>query len=375
MGDATVLVVGLGDLGVRVLQALARLPEIGWLVGASRDVERGTAYAAQAALIAHLAAGPRQVLFRRLDVLERTGTVGLLRQLDPDIVVMAASQHTWWRARSGDPARVAALAALPYGAWLSLHLRPVRALMEARREAGVRARVVCLPLPDIVGPALAPLGLAPDIGAGNVTQAATKLAILAADSARVDREAVRVRLVMHHAVERLAFGLFASLGGAESEPAGDPPWLADVSVQGDPVPAARVDTLFHAPYALPSGTASQELTAAATAHLVAALLSEQPQHTHAPAPQGRPGGYPVLVSRDAITLDLPPGVDEARARAINELAARWDGIEQILADGTIVFTEAIAAATERILGRSLERIAPDEQAALADDMARRAVRV
>ena len=57
-----------------------------------------------------------------------------------------------------------------------------------------------------------------------------------------------------------------------------------------------------------------------------------------PAPDGRPGGYPVRISAGGVTLDLPGGVPEPEAIAINATAARWDGIEQIDGEGTMTFT-------------------------------------
>ena len=52
--------------------------------------------------------------------------------------------------------------------------------MEAHRAAGSPGRVVSLAFPDAVGPVLAPAGLAPDLGAGNVDEVAAKLSLLAA---------------------------------------------------------------------------------------------------------------------------------------------------------------------------------------------------
>jgi len=266
----------------------------------------------------------------------------LLGRLEPELVVMAASRLTWWR-----PAPDETVARLPYAIWLPLQLPLVRSLMLARREAGSGARVVSLPYPDAVGPALAPLGLAPDLGAGNVAETAPKLARLAGPGAEV-------RLVMHHAAQGVAFGAAAYSVSDE-----EPPWAAEVRVGGERLPDERVRELFRAPLALPVGRATHELTAAATAHAVRALLSEEPVATHAPAPAGRPGGYPVRVSRTSIELDLPDWLDEAAAVDLNERAARWDGIERIEPDGTIVFTEPF-------LG--IERVRPDEVDALADEL-------
>jgi hypothetical protein len=262
---STVLVAGLGDLGSRVLDTLARSPNVGRLVGASRNVERGEARVAQCRLVAALQGGPQHVEFERLDLADIGAAAALLRRLDPDVVVTAATRHTWWRG---------GVEGVPYGAWLPLQLTLVRDLMRAKREAGIGAPVVCLPFPDAVGPALAPLGLAPEIGAGNVGETAPKLALLSGGE---------VRLVMHHAAQRHAFPAFSFLGAGGGE---EPPWAAEVLVDGRPLP-------------------------------------------------------------------------------LNARAGRWDGLEAVEADGTLVFTEAIAESTERVLGIRIARVAPAEM----DDVA------
>jgi hypothetical protein len=353
---ATVLVIGLGDLGTRVFDALARLPEIERLVGGGRDEERGRARAGQTAFVAALAGGPQHVDFEPVDLDDVAAAAAQLRRLDPDLVVTAASRHTWWRPFADER-----VGALPFGVWLPLQLVLVRRLMEARREAGIGGRVVCLPYPDAVGPALAPLGLAPDLGAGNVAETAPKLALLAG----ADRDEVQVRLVMHHAAQRVAFG------GAAG---GEPPWAAEVRIGDERLPDEDVQRLFRAPWPLPQGRDTHELSAAATAHAVRALLTDEPTATHAPAPNGLPGGYPVRLSRRGAELDLPAHLTREEAIALNERAARFDGIERIEPDGTIVFTAGVVAGTERLLGLRLERVRPDEVDEVADELAARAQR-
>ncbi|HYZ77436.1 MAG TPA: hypothetical protein VE596_08685 [Gaiellaceae bacterium] len=357
---ATVLVIGLGDLGTRVFDALARLPEIESLVGAGRNEAHGRARAGQAAFVAELAGGPRHVGFEPVDLNEVAAAASLLRRLDPDVIVAAASRHTWWLPFADER-----VDALPMGVWLPLQLVLVRRLMEARREAGVAARVLSLPYPDGVGPALAPLGLAPELGGGNVAETAPKLALLAAREAGVAREEVRVRLVMHHAAQRVAFG---------NDEAEEPPWAAEVLTRGEPLPREQVERLFRTSWPLPLGRDTHELSAAATAHAVRALLREEPTATHAPAPNGLPGGYPVRLSSHRVELDLPEGLELADAIALNERAAAFDGIERIEPDGTVVLTAATAEATERLLGLRLERVRPHEMDDVADDLVARAPR-
>lgn len=367
---ATVLVVGLGDHGSRVLGAFSRSERIARLVGAGRDAARGTALTRQAALVAELQGGPPRIEFELLDVRQIEAAVSLLRRVDPDVVVMAASRYTWWRVL-GHPA----LRRLPYAAWLPLQLSLVHAIMAARNEAGVRAPVVCIPYPDAVGPALAPLGLAPEIGAGNVTKTAAKLALLAAEAVGAGRSEVEVRLVMHHAAQRFAFPIFAEIAGVGRDAVAEPPWSAEVRVRGELLVEERVAELFRADYPLPPDRESQDLTSAATVRVVEALLSDTPTLEHAPAPGGRPGGYPLRVLRGSIELDLPAELDEASAIAINERAARWDGIERIEPDGTIVFTEAVIVGSEGILGLRLERVVPSDRNAVADELEARICRL
>jgi hypothetical protein len=362
--DDSVLVLGLGDLGQRIVNALTHRPGAR-LVVAARDADVARAVAGQASLIAALCDGPRRVEPARIDLDEIDATAAELARLRPSVIVLAASRLTWWRL----PERATSVS---YGAWLPLHVTIVRKLMEARAAAGLSAPVVALPYPDAVGPVLAGAGLAPELGAGNVLEMAAKLGTVAADRAGVPREQVEVRLVAHHATERIAFSAFEALGGVG--PLSPPPFLARVSVDGEPLPDAVVRDYLTAPHPLPSGRATHMLTAAATAATVEALLSDTPRKLHVPAPAGRPGGYPVTVSRAGIELDLPEGVSEPDAIAINAVAARWDGIELIESDGTLTYTAAVSDEIERALGLRLGRITLDEQPAVADELAARLAR-
>jgi hypothetical protein len=361
LGGATVVVVGVGDLGARVVAAVARLP-IGRVVAVSRDAERAAEVAGQAAVIAGLAGGAQRVFGRAGDVGDPDGMAAILSDLDPAVIVMAASRHTWWRTPP-------ALDGLPYGAWLPLHVGLTRELVRARNGAGSTAPVVALPFPDAVGPVLAPLGLAPELGAGNVAEIAAKLEMLAAADAGVSRGDVSVQLIAHHAVERTAFAAFSALaGGDDRRDPGPPPWRAAVAVGGDPVPGERVREWFAAPHPLLPGRQTHVVTATAATVVVEALLGDAPRRVHVPAPGGRPGGYPTQISSSGIALDLPEGITESQAIAINATAARWDGIERIDGDGTVTFTADVAEGTERVLGLRLDLVRSSDLDAVAREL-------
>ncbi len=319
----------------------------------SRDGDLADRVAGQAGIVAGLTGGAGWVDGAAGDVSDPEAFAGVLRDLDPEVIVMAASRHTWWR-----PAPP-----LPYGAWLPLQVGLVRDLVRARDAAAPGARIVNLAYPDAVGPVLAAEGLAPEVGAGNVAEMAAKL----------DRRApagARVSLVAHHSTERYAFGAFAALGGDDGGLAGGPPpVIAHVELDGEVLPDGR--TWFEARHPLLEGRDVHAITAAATAGTVAALLVDTPARIHVPAPDGRPGGYPVLASRTGVVLDLPDGVTETHAVAVNATAARWDGLETIGADGSIVYTRECADAIEAQLGTRIERIAPGELDDVAAELAAR----
>lgn len=361
LDDDCILVLGLGDLGQRIADELSRRPG-GRLVTAARDADMARAVAGQARLIATLSDGPRSVEAARMDLDDTDATAAELARLRPDVIVLAASRLAWWQV----PER---LTSVPYGTWLSLQLTLVRSLMEAREASGITAPVVALSYPDAVGPVLAGGGLAPELGAGNVLEMAAKLQTLAAEHNQTPREKVDVRLIAHHSTERTAFSAFEALGGRG--PLTPPPFLARISIEGEPLPETTVRDYFTTAYALPPGRATHQLTAAAAIATIDALLSHTPRPLHVPAPGGRPGGYPVTISRSGVELDLPDGVSEADAIAVNAVAARWDGIERIASDGTVTYTVEASEEIKRTLGLALERITLGEHSAVADELAAR----
>jgi hypothetical protein len=116
---------------------------------------------------------------------------------------------------------------------------------------------------------------------------------------------------------------------------------------------------------LPRGRQVGERTAASAAKNVCLLLRPEATDNHAPAPNGLVGGCDVRFERGAVSLRLPPGLDQDAARRICERAQRGDGIESIGADGTVRFTPDAADAMRDILGYDCEALAPEE----ADDRA------
>lgn len=361
--SATILLVGLGHLGGVILELLARDGGVGRIVAASRDGRHGPARVNLARLGAAAQGCAPALEFAPLDVNDRAAVGALVARIRPDIILTTATLQTWWLLDLLPEPDAAPLRRAGFGAWLPVHLAPTLALMAALREADYRGITLTAPYPDVVNCVLGRLGLAPTCGLGNLGEIEPKVRLLAAGRLGVAPERVSVTLVAHHALERFVFG------AAAGEP---PPHFLRVARDGEDVTSAvRAEALLLAPYALPPTPAWHFLTAATTVRLVRAVSSATPVRLHAPAPAGLPGGYPVLASRGGVRPAPIDGLPLEDAIALNERAHRWDGIERIEADGTVVFGDESVDVMRRVLGYDGARLAPAEAAARGRELVAR----
>jgi hypothetical protein len=362
----TVLLVGLGPLGGQILDVLARDVPPWRLVAAGRDAGRGLARVTVARLAAAALGRAPVVEFVRLDVEDTEAAAAVVARVQPDIVVAALTRQTWWLRDLLPEAEAAALAGARFGAWLPVHLAPTLRLLEVLRVAGYSGPVVTAAYPDVVNVVCARVGFAPWCGLGNIDEIEPKVRLAAAARLGVAPAAITVTLVAHHALERF---VFAAGGAARAEA---PPYFLRVDCNGEDVTAAAGgEALLFAPCPLPATPAWHTLTAASAVRLLRALRRETPTRRHAPAPEGLPGGYPVVASRAGVRAVVPAGLSREAAIAINERAQRWDGIAGIEPDGTVVVCDEDADVLRRVLGYDGARVRPGEADARARELAAR----
>jgi hypothetical protein len=339
-----VLLSGLGDLGRRLAHGLAGLPEVGEIVLAGRPGVRTGGGPELAALTA--ACGAARVRFLELDAADRGAVETLLRRERPDLVVQCASLLSpWLLPGRTDPAALA-LGRAGFALQLPAQLPLVRTLLEAVHAIGLDAPVVNCSYPDLTHPVLARLGLAPTVGIGNATMIRARvLAALRSDG----RTADPVRLLAHHAqVTSVVL----------SRPPEDPEDRPRVFLGED---GEREDGLAYAEPPIASERSLNALPAASGLPLLRALLPGGPAvRISAPGPQGLPGGWPLRVEDGRLDLDLPPGVTQKEALALQERWARLDGIERIDADGTVHFTAEARSAVAAVDPGLAEPLPPDD---------------
>jgi NAD(P)-dependent dehydrogenase (short-subunit alcohol dehydrogenase family) len=348
----TTMLVGLGDLGAAVLELLAREEGLGPIVVCSRRTAEGVARCNLARMGAMAQGYEPSIRFVTLDINQADAVAETVRREAPDLIFSAASLQTWWLTDLLPEEQAKALKKARFGVWLPVHLTLTLKLMEALCDAGYRGIILTAPFPDVVNCVLGKLGLAPTCGVGNLEEIVPKLRLLAAERLGERPDTIDVLLVAHHALEPAAFG----------EPVEEiPPYYLRVYFEGQDV-SEKVDAhaLLVAPYPLTPGPPSCFLTAATTVKLIRALLTDDETYMHAPAPHGLPGGYPVIVRGGDVEPAPIDGLSLAEAIDINERSHRFDGVERIEADGTVVFCPGDVQVLRDTLGCNFERLKPAE---------------
>lgn len=345
---SVVVVIGTGDMGERLATGLVTGGHVRRLVLAGRSSSALNALGATLASISDCLIEPV-----RVDALRRDEVAGLLVRTRPNLVVQCAALRSPWALAARSDTAAQALAAAGLGLRLPYQLPVILNVMIAAREAGYTGPVANLSFPDVTGPVLRHLGLAPTVGLGNASMIVLRVRA-ALRAAAPDATLPLVRVLGHHSQ------VYAVMQAHEP---GDPGERCRVYL-GEC--GQRDDALAYRAPALAPGPRYNAVTAAAAIPVLEALLpGSTPMRSSVPAPGGLPGGYPVMIADGAITLDLPPGLSQQDAISFNENMARADGVERIERGGTVCFTDAARDAVASIGFELAEPLAIDSLQARA----------
>jgi len=95
--------------------------------------------------------------------------------------------------------------------------------------------------------------------------------------------------------------------------------------------------------------------AASAVKNINAVVNDTRQLSHAPGPNGLPGGYPVRLSAQGAEVILPDDLTLDQAVQLNCRALKWDGIEEITEDGAVVVTEEAQEMIRDVYGYDASR--------------------
>ena len=327
-----VMILGLGDLGIRLAQTVAER-------GLATDlklVSRGEV-AAQWAQLLRLGTDCR-VSSERTDGLDVAGMTSVLASFKPDLIMQCASLLSPFALLESGAAAAVGIMQAGFALQIAAHLPIIATLMRVHANLGLSCPVINCSFPDLSHPILWRLGSAPPAGIGKVAMIARHL-----QEARGKHGKGRLRIIAH---------VTPFLTGTHAGP--DLP-LPIADENGERL--KDEDLVTHS--GLRPGRHFNYLTAVTAIPLVSALLDEDISvRTHAPGVLGLPGGYPICVRRKSIELDLPAGISNGEAVEFNNLCARADGVERIESDGTLIYTEDARRTAKPFCAELAEPLSP-----------------
>lgn len=319
-----VLIVGVGDLALRIAHGLGHLAEVSKIVLAGLSQGAGAHNASLVTVCTQT-----HTTFMHLDATDLKEVERVIKYVRPDLIIQAATLFNPYLLSKRRDA--VALALKDSGAALQLprQLPIIVTLMTAVRGIAPATPVFNLSLPDLTHPILDRLGLAPTAGLGNVTMywMRARVAYQARSGSSDPGRLETIRVLGHH---NNGYAVFAGEPPVETER------RCHVYV-GDR--GQRVDALAYDGPKLSHGSELNLPTAAAALCALRAFLYDGDVSISVPGPLGLPGGYPVRIGSGRIQLDLPEQCVLDDAIAFNEAASRRDGLAAILDDGTAIFTD------------------------------------
>ena len=341
----------MGELATHLLEAVARSDIFDTIVVASRDLKKAKKRANNAVLGAGIEGFFPRIIAEKLDVHSNDFSTKL-REIKPDFIFSAPSLLPWWKlAPDGID--------MPFAGYTALHLSLMQKFRNRIAESGVNSIWIGASFPDVINAMLNRTGFGPDFGIGNVQEPIAKIQIGVSRALNCLPKNVEVKLVAQHAFEYFVLN--------DREPDKLPPYLLKATVSDKDVTTIAEDVLrkvFPFPYDLHFNrvTASSGLVA------LHALTGETERSIHLPGIGTLIGGYPVRAGNSCITIDLPNEWSLEQAIAVNEASLKWDGIDEMSQDGTIVFTVETQKALRDLLGKNIETLSTETSQDQANEL-------
>lgn len=361
-----ILLVGLGDVGRHVLEFLARVPNVPDVVAVDINAADGRKRVNTALAGAALAGLYPGLSFRQLDVANLDATATLLRETEPGLVFTSLTLQPP-AVFEMLPREVRERVYPGLGAWLPMHLALSHEFMRAFHASRIDAQVVNAAFPDAVNVVLSRCGFGPLVGIGNLDCVEPTVRRTVAEVRGLHPRRVGVRMVGHH-YHSYNIGRYGRFDARA-------PFVLRISIDGADVTGEfdAVDLLARVP-AVAGRCAGREghfATAASAVRTLMGIHNDSHEVAHAQGVDGVPGACPVTLTARGARLCLPAGVSRAEAIAMMEQAQRFDGIERIEPDGTVVITDEARRTVTESMGDCWSRLEPARALEVAREMAAR----
>ena len=357
--EKTVMVFGVGETALWLLEFLARSEGVDRII--TSDISKKGYYRTNGAAASSTHQGfSKKFRFYQNDVRDIDATSRLVERIKPDVILSLLTHHSMNALRIAVPGTRDKRAVLPanirdmlwdagFGPFLPWQLLLPVKLMEAVRKSGIQTHVINASDPGIVGPVIwKHLGYGPTIGLGTFDVAIGRIRRYVSMKEGVPVKDITMYFVGdYHVYQRVStepipFFLKILLGDLDITGKYDTKWLIS---ERDCLPMSN------------AGTYSS--TAASGVKNVLAILGDTNELTYVPSPNGLIGGYPVRLGSNGAAVVLPEELTLEQAIIINQEVEKFDGIERIEDDGTVVYTEKTYRIMKK-LGYDCRRLPFDE---------------
>jgi hypothetical protein len=344
MEQNSVMIFGLGELGGYVLEFLARVPNVPKIIATDiredwgfRKVNSAIAGASQFGLYP-------DIEFIQLDAFDIDKTAKTLQEVRPTVLYNSVTLQSWWVITQLPQDAYKSIDEARYGPWYPMHFVPTYKLMQAVKKSRIKTHVVNAAFPDLVNPALGKIGMAPTVGIGNIDNLLCSSRIVAAKMFDVPLRTVTIYMVAPH-----FFSYYVSRFGN----AGGAPYYLKVMIDDrDVTPKINRDEFLANVVTIgkrPGSVQANSVVASSVCKIILGILFDTKELGHAPGPNGLPGGYPIKLSADGVEVFLPEDLTLEEAVRINTEGQRFDGVEAIEDDGTVVITKKSADIFKELL--------------------------
>jgi len=335
MSDGTIMIIGLGEVGGKALELLARRPGIARIVGADVNDTYGSQKVNNALFGAQMEGIYPNIDFVKIDLKDIDRTAETLASIKPSVIFNITSLQSYWVVELLPKEIHKKYQQAGFGPWLPMHLTLCYKLMRAIERSGIKTWVINGAYPDAVNPTLAKVGQAPVAGIGNGENVIPQLQKVISLKKNVPMRSIFLSLVMHHYAEYWVV--------REGHTGGGRAYLRILIDGNDVTNEFSPDELYSdiIKYARrPGRPDGHYLIASSGIQKILSIYFDTREYCSCIAgPYGMMGGYPGRLSQKGFELELPKGITLEEAVKINWESSALEGIEEIRDDGTVVFTE------------------------------------
>jgi hypothetical protein len=343
-----------GSVGHNILYYLSVTNGVGKIIAADVAEEECRSQIKEILISANFLGFYPDMNFRRLDLFDVAATAEAIKEIEPKVICHCATLGSWWITRLL-PSDVYKKIS-PLGPWLPNHLTLALNLMRAVKKAGTNTKVVNASFPDLSNVVLGNLGLTPVCGGGNMDFLCGFVRYVVSRELKVPANDVFVYGVGHH-------GAYYTARMGE-------PYYVKILARGEDVtnkfPHNRLRDLCYAEGffdrpQLNAPLANQFRVAASfLRNTLAIYFNTGELRMSVPGPNGLPGAYPCRLNYEGAEVVLPNDLTVEEAIEVNEKGAKFDGIEAVKDDGTVIYLDDNVRNMEDILGYSCKELRVSE---------------